>query len=215
MFGLKAFPTWLEVLGALVTPCALVTSCASVSIDRAWKDPTIPEGAYNSLMVYCSCPDTIAARILEDDITRGLADRGVEAQPAYRIVGSAELSEPELHERLSGRGIDGIVLVRMTGVESREAYVPGVRYAEPETYWFYDRWVTVFHDVHEPGYFDRYQVLNMQADLYDEGTGRLMTSLSTSQVKSDDVNVDMQDFARLLVGELERMRLLQRNDLHA
>ena len=107
-------------------------------------------------------------------------------------------------------GIDGIVLAKMTGIENRTSYVPATRYAVPDTYYngFYSRFVTVYHRVYEPGYFERYQVIDMQADLYDARSGRLMSSLSTSQVKGDDVNENLNEFAKTLVSRWSRMRVL-------
>ena len=198
------------ILGWLVISCALIASCASVNVDRAWQDPTAPPSAYHSVMVFCSCPDSIAARILEDDVAHDLGAKGVRAQPTYQVVGSEDLSKPQLRERFQTTGIDGIVLVKMTGIENKAAYVPGVRYTVPVTHYdqFYERFVTVYQRVHEPGYFDPYQVLDMQADVYDALTGKLVTSLSTSQVKSGDVSADMRDFAKTVVSELERMRVV-------
>lgn len=199
-----------KALGWLVISCPLIASCASVNVDRAWQDPTAPPSAYHSVMVFCSCPDSIAARILEDDVAHDLGAKGVRAQPTYQVVGSDDLSKPQLRERFQTTGIDGIVLVKMTGIENKATYVPGVRYTVPDTYYdeFYERFVTVNHRIHEPGYFDPYQVLDMQADVYDALTGKLVTSLSTSQVKSGDVNADMRDFAKTVVSELERMRVV-------
>lgn len=197
-------------IGLLVTCFALTTSFASVNVDREWKDPSLPGSSYRSVMVLCACPDTIAARILEDAVVRYFSEKRIEAQPAYQVVGSREGSEDELRDALHSRGIDAIVLASMTGVEDTARYVSGYWYTVPETRYnsFYNRFWTAYRQVYQPGYFEPYQVLHMQADVYDERSGKLVTSLSTSQVKSEDVNDDMKEFAKKLVGQLERLRML-------
>jgi hypothetical protein len=191
---------------------ALVSSCAAVNVNREWQDPTSKAETYRSMMVYGSCQDSVAARILEDDIVRDLRTKGMDARAAYDVVDAQthDLTEPKLRGMLEALGIDGIIVARMTGVENHATYIPASRYAVPDTYYngFYDRFVTVYHHVYEPGYLDRYQVLDMQADLYDARSGRLMSSLSTSQMKGDDVNENMREFSKTLVSRWAHMRVL-------
>ena len=173
----RRVPRWWPRLGGLLLLACVLSgplACATTRIETQWKDPavTAQDLAFRKVIALAQVDDETTRRAAEDELVRVLAAgpkaqaRGMEVQPAYASISSAELGDvAALRAKVEAAGFDGAVVLRLVSDQERITYVPG-RY---EGMWG----VAVSYD---PGYTTVDRIVRVETSLYSIAQGRRLWS---------------------------------------
>jgi len=198
----------LRVLSIIVPLSGLVAcSTASTKLSMTWKEPTLQgvHGFQKAVTVGVS-PDVRWREIVEDELSI-LARNAV---PAYSIIPEADVRSVELAKRiLKSGGYDGVIVLRMVGVDEEQTFVSGTPaawgsyYGSMWSYWGY-AWPTVYN----PGYLrtDRYQVVEIL--IYRVADEKLLWAGRTRSLEPSSVRAMTDEIVKEVREELVRQKLI-------
>jgi len=109
----------------------LVTAgCATnpTSISAQWASPSIAGGAkVQNVLVIAALRDSTQRRMLEDRMVADLGAAGVKAAPSHRVLpDSAEVSEDQLRQAVTGAGASHVLITSISGQTTDVRITPGM-----------------------------------------------------------------------------------------
>lgn len=140
-----------------------------------WSAPGYTGGPLRSLLVLGVASSPTARRSYEDRLARALTERGVGALPSYQVLPSDErLGEPAIVELVRARGLDGVVVTRVLGVDEKTTHVPPSTRVVAGPYGrfgYYGYYGASWDVVHDPGYSYTTTIVRLETQLYDARSG--------------------------------------------
>lgn len=92
-----------------------------------WADAGLEPRRFEKVLVLAKFSEDGARRILEDEVVKGLAGRGVVAVQAYKVLEAADLEGSEaIRAKAAQLGIDAGIVFTVTGEESKVKSGPSV-----------------------------------------------------------------------------------------
>ena len=174
----------IRVIAAL---CLLVAaSCSLTNLNAVWKDPQYQGGKLKNVLVIGGSTNQVIRRIFEDEFTARLKTRGTNALPSYNIFPSAKtLDKDTIDSKSQDLGVDAILITRVVDTKVKRELTPQPYNVYYRGTYFYD-WpnrYSRFYSRSYPGrYYDErshyseYEVVNVETNLYDVQTGKLIWS---------------------------------------
>jgi hypothetical protein len=117
------------VLKTFAASLVLVAASASAGTKTTstWTASDLQPRTYRKLAVLAKIEDEIAKRTLEDQVVKGLRDRGVEAVPAYEVFAPADLASDEtVRAKANELGLDAGLVFTVTGEQTQVKSSPNV-----------------------------------------------------------------------------------------
>jgi hypothetical protein len=190
-----------RTLFALLALAALVAGCQSTSIRSAWFDTDFAGPPMRKIVVVGDVGTTTDGRVFEDAFTARLRAAGVDAVAGHSLA----LDDPALPENrfaaaVEGSGAQGLLLVRLLGVDTRTqvttTMVPG------GMAWGRSPWGPPA-PVHVPVQrVTQYDLATVETKLYDVRTRQLVWAATTSTFNPGSVARETPGFADLVIRQL-------------
>lgn len=122
----------------------LLAACAQTKVESTWKNPALPDRKIQQFAVFGVTGSPSGRIQFEENLTKGLKDRGLDALPGYDFVLYDERpSKEEVIARLKAKNVEGVLVSkiarRTTKTESTPVYVGG-GYGTYYSAGFYDYW---------------------------------------------------------------------------
>jgi hypothetical protein len=206
---------------ALATLCvASLSGCASTSLVNMWKDTAFSGPPLHNFFVMSAAKNESRRRIFEDAFCAELVKHGAAATPSYRIFPDGPPSEQACQEHVAAGNYDGLMVVRRTGRETRENYVPGYTTVEPVTRYnpWWGTWTTAWREVHTPGYVDTETAVRFEFLVYGPppgqtaGPGTTLSALlwtGTTETIDPTSAVDLSnEIAKTVIPELVKAKII-------
>ncbi len=194
-----------HVLLALVA--ALLAGCASTTLNNAWFDPSYAGGPMRRILVVGVGGTLDTRRTFEDIFAQKLTASGVQGIPGYRFLpDEARRNEPGWDAGVEASGADGVLVVRLLGIDTRTqvytAMVPG-----PGFYYgpYPGVWGPAMMPVPE---VSQYQVANVETTLFDTKTHHVVWGGTTQTFNPSTVRQEAPQFADLIIGQLQARGVL-------
>jgi hypothetical protein len=147
----------------------------------------------------------------EDEMERLLAKSGVEGIKSHMVLPPRnEVSEVELKQRIKESTLDGVLVIRPKAIdkETEEVIVGGV-YVPPSGYYsFWPYWNTTYGAIHSTSYTRENTVVRAEFNLYSAKDEKLLWSGETNTVYSEDFKKLGKDYAKTLVKQLKRDKVI-------
>ena len=179
---------------------ALLVACASRPLAE-WHDSSF-SGAVDNILIIGVSDRPAVRRQFEDAFVKELAALGVSAKPSYQILTDEQISSKDnLDAAIRAQSMDAVLVTSVIGVEEIETYTPPTYTYTPSAL---DRHYRDYHSyfnhavqVATPGYWDKYEVLKLESNLYDSSSQKLIWSIqsesfdprSASQLIDDQITV--------------------------
>ncbi len=162
-------------------------SCSLTNLNAVWKDPQYQGGKLKNILVIGGSTNQVIRRIFEDEFTAKLKTRGTSAIPSYSIFPEEKTLEKDTIESKSqDLGVDAILFTRVVDTKVKQAFSPQPYdlyyrgtyfYNWPNRYSrFYTRGSPAMYRYHNDRYYSEYEVVNVETNLYDVQTGKLIWS---------------------------------------
>jgi protein-S-isoprenylcysteine O-methyltransferase Ste14 len=204
----RRVPRWWPRLGRLLLlalPLCAALACATTRIETQWQEPGLAAGqlAFRRVVALAQVDDETTRRVAEDELARVLSSgpgaqaRGMQVEPAYRFIPSAELGDvAALRAKVEAAGYDGAVVLRLVSDQERVTYVPG----------HYEvMWGAAVR--YEPGYTDVDRIVRIETTLYSIREGKPLWSGVSRTLNPRDVRKLVDDVVRAVGAELEEQGL--------
>ena len=186
----------------LLVAAALLAGCASTTLTNAWFDPSYAGGPMRKILVVGVGGTLDTGRTLEDIFAQKLTAAGVQGIPGYQFLpDAARQNEPSWNAGVAASGADGVLVVRLLGVDTRtQVYttmVPG-----PGFYYgpYPGIWGPAMYPVPE---VSQYQIAHVETTLFDTKTHHVVWGGTTQTFNPTTVRQEAPQFADLIIGQLQ------------
>ncbi len=191
---------WLSALGGLAL-ATLAVSCASTDMTSTWTDPSAKGAGLSKIAVVCMTKDPGLRRQAEDTAAAQL--KGAQGIPSYQLLGDADLKDREaVKTKLRTAGVQGVLVMRMTGVTEQVSMVPGP-YATFDGYYDY-----AYGGMYAPGYLQTDTVVHVVSNLYDLDQNKLIWSGVSQTFDPSSAQSFMTDVSKAVAKQLEKNKII-------
>ncbi len=211
---------WLPILAGVVL---LLAGCAATTITSAWRDPNF-SGPIRHALILGVADDGGSSQVYESVFATSLANWGVKAVPGFSVLPPGESSREMIDGKARALGVDSILVTKLVDVQ-REIqqytdiqHTPGLssrpyRHNPYRRYPFspyYDHWYNDYSHSFTSvrSYGVEYQILDLETNLYDFGTGKLVWSALTRTRTAAPLRTEIADLVQLLIQKMAEDGLL-------
>jgi hypothetical protein len=129
---------------------------------------------------------------------------GAQAVPSYQVLGETSLRDRDaVKKQLTAQGFQGVLVMRLAGVNERVTAVPGPYDPTFDTY--YD-WAG--NAVYAPGYLETDTIVHVVSNLYSLQDQKLIWSGVSQTFNPDSAKSFMNDVSKAVAKSLEKDRLV-------
>lgn len=192
---------------AFVVVAALLAGCASTTLQSAWYDTSYKGGAFKKIVVVGAGTNLTNRRVFEDIFSQQLIAAGTQAVPGYQVLpDEARANEPAWNAAVAQSGADGLLLVRILGVDTKTTVtttmVPGPSFYGP----YYGGWwgppMVAVPEV------TQYDVANVETNLFDVKSRRVVWAGTTQTFNPSSVAKETPGFAQIIIQQLAARGLI-------
>jgi hypothetical protein len=189
----------------------LLSGCASTTLQSAWFDSEYKGGAFKRILVVGVTGSFADRRIFDDLFAQALNNAGAQGVPGYQFIDNAPSASTEVfNDGVAKSGADGLLLVRLLGVDTRTnvatTMVPVMPGPIGGPYGNLGPWGPSWYVVPS---VQQYQVANVEATLFDAKTHRPIWSANTQTFNPTSVASEAPGYAKLIIAQLTARNLLQ------
>lgn len=188
----------------LLATTMFVAACATTTLKDSWSDPAYTGGAFKKWFVVGVGGNAVARRTLEDAMVARLRARGVVAVPGYQFLPDGQAGEAQLDGAVAVSGADGLMLVRLRGVQTRTqvttAMVPGPMYGFGY-YGMYSGWYAVPE-------VSQYQIATVETSVFQVYQKKLVWTGVTETFDPSSVAQEAPGFSDVILGSLQQRGLV-------
>jgi hypothetical protein len=194
----------------------LLAGCSSTSLSGSWKSPEYNTQVQKVYIIGIAKQET-NRRIFEDEFHRQLAPFGVSGLSSYNdLPSSEEVDEAKITANIRTNGADSVLMAHVTGKRTEEVVNPGrvssygggPSYGRPY-YGNYGSYYNRRRDViYEPATISQFEVITVEANLYDAKTSKLIWSAQLETIIEGDIQSLLTDFVKTVVKDLDSNNLI-------
>ena len=213
---------------ACLLPAALLLlafggACSSTTVTGSWKSPDY-SGTVRKVYVVGIVKQDLMRRIFEDEFVRQLQGYGVSGIASYKdLTDVQQAGKEQVGEHVISHGADSVLMTRMVAKRTEEvvnpgrisAYETGPRYGYPRAYApdpYYRNWGSYyerrFEATYEPPTVTQFEVVTIEANLYDAKSGELIWAAQLDTVVEASTQQLITDFIETVSKDLRQNGLL-------
>jgi len=195
----RLFMIWLCALMLL----SIATSCTTVKMN-SWLNPNFKDRKLGKTMILAVSDSSVLRQQFEDMFVKRLKELGVDAITSIEYLPEEKrYSEEELKTKLRETGCDSIIVTAIVGERDGIQYVPPMRY--PDYYGYYG-WSYSY--VQSPGYIYNYTEMDLQTNIYDAETGKMIWSGETQITDNVSKHENIRAVTRAAVKAIEKSGII-------
>jgi len=183
--------------GTMVVAAAFVlAACGSTTLTDVWKAPDTARLQFKKVLVVAISKDITWRRTIEDELVRRIRD--VQAAASYQFFADGEPRDWEAaRERLKAAGFDGLVTLRLAGVDKQQTYVPPVYAQGVGGYWG-----------HSPGFTVTDTLVQVETLVYELGDDKLVWASRSRSFNPANAKDLVNEVVNAVRDEMKRQGLI-------
>lgn len=184
--------------------------CATTTLVSTWEDPAYIKKIDKILILGMSKNEGIRTKY-EHTLANAIQAQGAQAEPAAAYLPSnAEPTRESVQAAIADKGFDTVLVTRLISATTEERYVPGTAYVAPAPYYhgFYDYYLQTFPIVYSPGYIVNDKVVNLETNIYDIETGKLVWAVVSESFNPENLDKEIGALSELIVNQLKKDGML-------
>jgi hypothetical protein len=190
-----------RLLSLALALAALVSGCQSTSLRSAWFDTDFAGPPMRKIVVAGDLGTTTEGRVFEDTFTAKLRAAGVDAVTGHSLqLDDPGLSESAFAAAVVNSGAQGLMLVRLLGVDTRTRVTTTM--VSGGMAWGRGPWGTPTPTRVPAQRVTQYDLATVETKLYDVQTRQLVWAATTSTFNPGSVARETPAFADLVIGQL-------------
>ena len=188
-------------------------SCASTHLVATWKDKNFSSGPFKKIVVIGIFKMLENRKNYENTVVRALKEHGNKAIASLTFMKpDIEYKYEEMENIFNKQEIDGILLIRIKGINKKEDYYPPVEILVPEDTdeIYFDHYLRFYRVLENPGYLEETDIFRIECTLYSNENDRMVWIAEAKTIESDfsgeeplNSSEDGAELANLIVTNLE------------
>jgi len=183
----------------------ILTACTGTTLQDSWLDPSMKSGQhFKKIGVIVMSKDPMIRRTAEDTLVSHITR--TQAVPAYALLSETdELSSDRVKTRLKEAGVDGVVVMRMIGVDKQTSWVPGnypPAYGGFSSYWGYAHPMT-----YNPGYLQTDTIVQVETNVYSLADDKLVYAARSETFNPTSAASMFREIANAIAADLKKRGL--------
>lgn len=204
----------------IISGCLTLSGCTSTVLTSSWTDPNF-SGQVDKVFVVGLASQERTRRMFEDEVVNQLTQAGVSGVQSYlTILDSENLEEVSIARNVANVGANAILIAYASGQRTEGVVNPGrITSTGPSgssrrsSDWnrshhfrtYFDRHRTI---IYEPSTITEFEVIEIEAHLYDAKTGQQIWSGQLETVLERDLRSLLSGFVRTVVSDLKSNNLI-------
>lgn len=198
----------------------MAVSCTPTSkITSTWKAENVQHTDYKKILVLglVNIPDRTIREKMEEHLVENLKGLGYNAVCAceeFNPKAFDNMTEEAAINKLTNSGIDAVLTIVLLDKQKERKYVPGNIYYSPYGYYYNRFWGyrgTIYHRIHEPGYYVSNTNYFWESNLYDMATQQLVYSVQTQSFNPDNADALGSEYGKLIVNNMVKNNIFQKH----
>ena len=195
-----------------------ITSCTSTKLTSVWRDTTY-DGYIESILVVAVTENFRDRLIFESEFAEEFKKVGIEALASVDTTPQDEEStENDILTEARKQKMNTILVTHLISVDKKSVYHPPKTYTAsrpayvaPRTYHgrFNTYYPRVYEYVHEPGYYTQHKSVNLETNLYETETEKLLWSVTSETLDPQSVNKIIESLSKVVIKNLQKNKLLK------
>ena len=189
-----------------------LASCTSTKLTSVWRDNTYP-GYIDTLMIVAVTENTRNRLIFEREFVEEFNKTGIDAIASIDVIPPEETAnEDAILSEAQNREISMIMVTHLIGVDEKSVYhPPKTRTVSRGGYYggFHSYYPRVYEYVHEPGYYTKHESVNLETNLYETKTEKLIWSVTSETLDPESVNTIIESLSKEIIKNLRKNKLLE------
>ncbi|HTP41099.1 MAG TPA: hypothetical protein VML36_01635 [Nitrospiria bacterium] len=183
----------------------ILTACTGTTLQDSWLDPSIKSGQhFKKIAVIVMSRDPMIRRTAEDTLVSRITR--TQAVPAYSLLSeSDEEDSGRVKARLQEAGVDGVVVMRMIGVDKQTSWVPGnypPAYGGFGSYWGYAHPMA-----YSPGYLQTDTIVQVETNVYSLADDKLVYAARSETFNPTSAASMVKEIANAIAADLKKRGL--------
>lgn len=175
-------------------PLALA-ACSTVSVSNQWKDPAWAGPPASSMLVLGITKSDTMRRVFEDTFSQQLQAAGIKATQSYTQI-PAGGGSTQIGDVVKSSGADALLTTRVERIEQRTTVTPSGPGYGGFYGWYGAAWAST-PDVHQ------YDVVTLETTVWDAKTQKVIWTVTTQGVGTNNISKAVQDLAATLIPKLK------------
>jgi hypothetical protein len=208
-----------KLISVTAALCLLVgASCSLTNLNAVWMDPQYQGGKLKNVLVIGGSTNQVVRRIFEDEFTARLKTRGTNAIPSYSIFPSENtLDKDTIESKSRDLGIDAMLIARVVDTKTKRELTPA-----PSNYYYRDVYFSDWPNRYsrfnsgsvsaryydDRRYYSEYEVVNLETNLYDTQTGKLIWSALSDTVIGGSSDLEVSSIVEVIMKKLSENQLI-------
>jgi len=183
----------------------LIAGCTSKSLESVWVDESFAAKPVHKILVVGVSGTLSERRVFEEQFAQALTTAGTQGVPSFQYIdNSATASDQAFNAGVDKSGADGVLLVRVLGVDTR-TQVTTTRVPARSGNSFGPRgtwspgWGPAWYSVPD---IRQFQVAHVEAILFNSKSHDPIWTASTQLIRPQSVVAETPGFARLVIRDL-------------
>jgi hypothetical protein len=187
-------------------------SCSTTTLKTVWKDDNYQGGKLKEVLIIGVAINQTMRRLFEDEFASQLKDHRLEAIASYTIIPSeGMLDKSTVDSKVKTLGVDTVLVTSLVEkTKERVSAPPSAHYRSGSRYrsdW-YNYYSNSYRTSHYVDNYYEYEVVNLETNIYDTKTGKLIWSgLSETYVQGKGEE-DIKSFIKVIMKSLSDSQLI-------
>lgn len=193
-------------------------SCSSTRLVDSWVNNKYNNYKPKKVLVVGLTDNLTARKIFEEKLALALKNRNINAIESYDVFENKFTSKKQTEDsiqkevkRLKVNGFDAILISAVKGVDEKKAYYADI-YRRDYYLRSFGPYYYVFQNVYfDPGYYEKYNVYNVEATLYDLNEYEdksLVWAASYKIVDPQKINKTVNSYIKAIISSLEKEAII-------
>jgi hypothetical protein len=192
-----------------------LSSCATTSLLTSWVDPEAGGKKLGNVLLVGVAKNASARRQFEDGFARVLRSRQIGAVTSYaQLPDPAAIDEAAVKPIALKEKVTHVLIVRLVDRKTVTTYVPpsGAYYGPGAYPAYYGSWPGYYNygyaTATRPGYTYDTEYVNLETNVYDAATGKLLWSGLTQTEIGSKLQERIEEFIEVISGAMIRDKLI-------
>lgn len=197
---------------ALPALFALLSACATTTLDNTWRDPQYSGGPVTKVLITGISNQAGVRRTFEDTFAGMLRAEGVEAIASHTLVPEdGQMSEDKLRAAVGQSGAGAVLITRMVEKQTEISVTPatpmppaaGVRLRG-----YYGAYNGAWVGYYEPTTVRQYDYIVAETTFFVGDNPQPVWTSTTRTMKSKDIRAATEGFAKPVIAALKKEALI-------
>lgn len=182
----------------------LLSSCASTTIEKSWKEPSasVTKSPDNKVFIIALVKDETSRRVIEDILVTRFNNNAVVSYKTITLDMLKNASENSLDEQLQNGKFTHVLMMRLADVEKETSYVPGTTSVYYGGYGRYYRYGSSYYS--SPGYYTTDKNYFVETTVFSIKENKLLWTGTTKTVNPTNMDRTINEIADVVSARMRK-----------